>query len=197
MKADDVPISDTVSTSVDVARDDTVIVSVGMAEIETVRDAAGDSETKDVDVDEKLPVSVIERVPVRDESIDRVREAVAVTDNLLETVSVARIERVAVFSLVNEANALTELARVALELAVLVILDPEARDETEFVGELAVESDATVDEEGLKLGDTDEDVVEELESVSDENKDEVLIAVRDVVIRDDRVREFAPETEAD
>ncbi len=197
MKADDVPISDTVSTSVDVARDDTVIVSVGMAEIETVRDAAGDSETKDVDVDEKLPVSVIERVPVRDESIDRVREAVAVTDNLPETVSVACIERVAVFSLVNEANALTELARVALELAVLVILDPEARDETEFVGELAVESDATVDEEGLKLGDTDEDVVEELESVSDENKDEVLIAVRDVVIRDDRVREFAPETEAD
>jgi hypothetical protein len=197
VKADDVPISDTVSTSVDVARDDTVIVSVGMAEIETVRDAAGDSETKDVDVDEKLPVSVIERVPVRDESIDRVREAVAVTDNLPETVSVACIERVAVFSLVNEANALTELARVALELAVLVILDPEARDETEFVGELAVESDATVDEEGLKLGDTDEDVVEELESVSDENKDEVLIAVRDVVIRDDRVREFAPETEAD
>jgi hypothetical protein len=197
VKADDVPISDTVSTSVDVTRDDTVIVSVGMAEIETVRDAAGDSETKDVDVDEKLPVSVIERVPVRDESIDRVREAVAVTDNLLETVSVACIERVAVFSLVNEANALTELARVALELAVLVILDPEARDETEFVGELAVESDATVDEEGLKLGDTDEDVVEELESVSDENKDEVLIAVRDVVIRDDRVREFAPETEAD
>ena len=126
MKADDVPISDTVSTSVDVARDDTVIVSVGMAEIETVRDAAGDSETKDVDVDEKLPVSVIERVPVRDESIVRVREAVAVTDNLPETVSVACIERVAVFSLVNEANALTELARVALELAVLVILDPEA-----------------------------------------------------------------------
>lgn len=195
--ADDVPISDTVSASVNVARDDTVMVSVGTAEIETVRDAAGEFVAKDVDVEEKLPVSVIERVPVRDESIDRVRDAVAVNDNLPETVPVACIELVAVLSLVSEAAALTVLTRVALELAVIDILDPEACEETEFVGELAMENDSTVEKVGLRLDETDEDVVDELESVLDENKDKDPIAVSDVVIRDDRVREFAPETEAD